>query len=184
MKHIETLKSLGACHEAVRWASTQPDLETAWDNCNNPEWMLWLDRKVNLFTDSDRRLMACAFVRRTPLGDGRTVWDHLDDERFRNAVEVAERYARGEATDDELHIARSAAGYAAGSAAWYAAMSAASSTARSTARSAAESAAWYAAWSTALSAAQSASQEAALKAQADIIREWGNPFKGNESSRP
>lgn len=184
MKHIELLKNLDACSEAVEWVETQPDLETAWNNCKRSDWMLWLDMKLNLFNDRDRRLMTCAFVRRTPLGDGRVVWDLLTNERSRNAVEVAERHANGDATDDELSTAwdaaRSAAwdaaGSAARSAAWDGAGSAACYAARSAAGSAAdnaaECAAWYAAWY--------AAEYAARDAQLDIIREFGNPFNGND----
>lgn len=161
MTHIEILKNLNACEEAVEWAKTQPDLETAWANCPRSDWMLWLDDKMSLFTDSERRLMACAFVRRTPIGDGRVVWDLLADERSRNAVVVAERYARGEATDEELFAARSAA--------WHATLVAASDAACA-ARGAASAA----------RDAACAARVTASEAQADIIREWRNPFTRNE----
>ena len=107
MRHIEMLKSLNAYDDTVEWAQTQPDLETAWNNCQHPDWMLWLADKMLLFTDKDLRLMACQFVRRTPMGDG-TVWDALD-EAHRNCVIVAERYANGEATREELASARDTA---------------------------------------------------------------------------
>ena len=71
------------------------------------------------------------------------------DPRSWTAVDVAERYARGEATNDELSTAE----YAAYSAAWYAAYSAA--------KYAAYSAAWYAAWNAAYSAAWNAAKYAA-----------------------
>ena len=62
---------------------------------------------------AELRLWGCWCVRNTPISDCRTVWDLLTDPRSRNAVEVAERLARGEATREEL-----AAAYAAGAAAW------------------------------------------------------------------
>lgn len=64
------------------------------------------------------RLLACRFVRETPLADGRRVWDLLSDARSRAAVEVAERYAVGQATEKELDAARGAAWGAAWTASW------------------------------------------------------------------
>jgi hypothetical protein len=75
--------------------------------------MLWLCSVLGLLTDRKRRLIACRCVRETPLGDGRTVWDLLTDERSRRAVEIAERYLAGEATDEELAAAADAAADAA-----------------------------------------------------------------------
>lgn len=79
-------------------------------------------RRVLAWADASSmlRLWACWCVRR--------VWPLLADERSRQAVIVAERFARGEATLDEL------------SAAWSAAESAAESAVRSAAESAARSA--------------------------------------------
>lgn len=58
--------------------------------------------------------LACLWVRKTPLNNGRTVWDLLTDPRSRVAVETAERYCQGEATDQELEDAREMAKVAAG----------------------------------------------------------------------
>jgi len=82
--------------------------------------MLWLCDHAGI-SDATMRMLACRFVRETPMGDGRTVWDLLTDERSRTAVEVAERYARGEATAEELRsawAAAEAAAWAAAEAAW------------------------------------------------------------------
>ncbi len=76
---------------------------------------LWAFARVKITGDTAtddhiKRLFACKCVRDTPLGDGRgVVWDLLIDERSRKAVEVSERFARGEATQDELDAAKSAA---------------------------------------------------------------------------
>lgn len=64
------------------------------------------------------RLFARWCARNTPLPDGRTVWDLLADERSKSAIGVAERYANGGATKDELSAAWSAARLAAWSAAF------------------------------------------------------------------
>jgi hypothetical protein len=72
-------------------------------------------RTVIWIADAERelRLFACWTVRNTPLGDGRMVWDLLTDKRSQTAIEVAELYADGLATDDELDAAADAAAYAA-----------------------------------------------------------------------
>jgi hypothetical protein len=120
-------------------------------------------RTVVWMADAERelRLFACWCVRNTPLHDGRVVWDLLTDKRSKAAVEVAERYADGLATDDELQstalaarsvlptvwVARLAA-RSAGSAAWCSLASSAlaareaSASAREVAREV-ESAAWW-----------------------------------------
>jgi len=54
-------------------------------------------------------LAVCWCVRHTPLGDGRTVWGLLTDKRSRRAVEVVERYARGQATQSDIRDAYAAA---------------------------------------------------------------------------
>ena len=109
-----------------------------------------LVKKIETWNDRNLRLFACWCVRQ--------VWHLLDDERNKTAVEVAERYAIGEATIEEMDAAWSAAGSAAGSAAMDAA--------RYAARYAAWDAARWAAW-----AAWEATREAARAAQCQHLLE-------------
>lgn len=115
-----------ACSDALDWIASLPKTYNAkqiWNDCKRPDWMLWyLERTIDN-NDQRFRLMACAFVRRTPVGDGKFVWDLLSDNRSKRVVEVAELYAVGKATDEELAAARSAAwdAYADTWAAWDAA---------------------------------------------------------------
>ena len=101
--------------------------------------------------DKLARLFACWCLRQ--------VWHLLTDERSRTAIEVAERYAVGEATHDDLKAAARSAAYAAAdadAAAYYAAY-----------------AAYYAAASAAYASAYAtyATYAAAKKAQADKLIE-------------
>jgi len=129
---------------------------------------------LGMMSENDRRLAACRFVRHTPIGDG-TVWDLLTDDRSKRVVEVAERFADGEATERELadawDAASAAAWAAARDAASAAAWAAASAAAWAAARDAASAAAWAAASAAARDAARGAAWAAAWAAQIDILRE-------------
>ena len=114
------------------------------------------------------RLWACWCIRNTKISVGRTVWDLLTDPRSRNAVEVAERFANGYATKEELaaawDAARDAAVAAASDAARDAARDAAVAAAVAAARAAAGDAAWAAARDAAVAAAVAAARAAARAA--------------------
>jgi len=120
--------------------------------------------------DKLARLFACWCLRQ--------VWHLLTDERSRTAIEVAERYAVGEATHDDLKAAaRSAAdaavaAYYADADADYAAYAAADAAAVAAyAADAAAAAAYYAAYAAAYAAADAAADAAARDAQAAKFRE-------------
>ena len=166
MKTKEFLKKHSACTGGAKWAlSISGDMVDVWEAMieqGKHEWLVWTATRPGGFPDSSLRKLACRFVRETPLSDGRKVWDLLTDERSRKAVEVAEAYADGKATDGELQAAAAAA-YAAADAAAAAAYAAAD----------AADAATFAAYA----AAHDAAADAAKAAQAQMIAELGNPFK-------
>lgn len=174
MDFIAELRNRAACQSGITWAEDNniKSVAEALQKLHRPDWMLWLiDRFYIDVTPADLRRFACRCVRETPIGDGRTVWDLLTDQRSRNAVEVAERYADGEATTEELAAARDSA--------WDAAQASARDFARNAAWSAAWSDAWDAEWDSALAAARDAAWSAAWDSardsarakQADILRE-------------
>jgi hypothetical protein len=70
--------------------------ELEWQTCHDPqEMMRWL-RQSGITSDRKGRLFACACARR--------LWGRFFDDRSREAIEVAERYADGLATPKErLH---------------------------------------------------------------------------------
>ena len=104
-----------ACADGVTFAMKHKTMADVWKNCQRSDWMLWICRNANIELDAKAcRLFACYCVRRTPIGRGKTVWDLLTDERSRNAVIVAERFANGTASPEEL---RAAAAYTAAAAA-------------------------------------------------------------------
>lgn len=140
------------------------------------EWLVSTDSQAMLKHVADRvserksRLFACACVRH--------VWHLLTDERSRLAVEVAERFADGEATVEELSAARYAAWYAAWDVAW--------ATSKDGARAVARAAASYVAWdatkdatkAAAWAATKAAAWDATRYAQATIVRDiLGNPWR-------
>ncbi len=176
---LTDIRSWGPCYDPAKWL---PQGETDWsgtaldilDRKQVPAAdRLWAILRPEVLDGATLRLCACAVVRETPLGDGRTVWDLLTDERSRRAVEVAEQYARGEASHEKLNAARTAAGDAAGAAARDAAEAAAGAAAwaaRAAAEDAAGDAAGDAAQIAARAAAGDAAENAAWAAAWDVTR--------------
>ena len=154
----EFCSATSACADGREWALTQPTMADVWDNCPRSDWLLWIADKIgNRPDDRTLRLFAVWCARNTPLGDGRVTGDLLTDPRSIAALEVAERYANGRASREELAAAGDAAWDAARATAWDAAWDAAR---------AAWAAAWDAAW------------DAARAAQAKYLRTLvPNPFR-------
>ena len=117
------------------------------DAVKHKEDVIWLLCRPEFMTDRDMRLFAVWCAR-----EALKLVDN-PDRRSVNACDVAERFANGEATSDELDAAWSAA--------WSAASDAASAAARDVASAAARYAAMYAAWSVARYAASDAAKYAA-----------------------
>src|ERR1017187_4872991 len=113
-QHIDELKSLRACSEAVAWFEQQPNITTAWKTCDRGDWMLWLLGKFNREPDSNsrRKLVLCACQ------CARLALKHIKagEDRPRIALETAEQWGRrgGGVT---LDVVKSAAAASAASAA-------------------------------------------------------------------
>ena len=152
MKPYNWCKKYHACYDATEWVRQFNTWAEAWDACQRPDWMLWLMGEKDIGDAKTLRLFACRCVR--------DVWPLLTDERSRNAVEVAERFANGEASREELWTARDAA------------LDAAEKTVEDAAENVAENAAWVA-----LNVARAAAENVDAK-QAGYLREmFGNPFR-------
>jgi hypothetical protein len=145
-----------ACKDGREFAEKYNTMAEVWDACPRADWLLWILKAIDApENEKNERLFAVWCARNTPMRDGRTTSALLTDPRSVAALEVAERFAHGNASADELA--------AAGTAAW--------SAAGASARDAAWDSAWAAAWSAARAAAEAA--------QANQLRTMiGNPFKG------
>jgi hypothetical protein len=175
-----------ACREDAEYAVTQPTLNAVWENCPKVSLLIWILNAIEAPQDEkELRLYAIWCARNTPLADGRKTGDLLTDPRSIAALEVAERYAHGNATPEELAAASDAARAAAWGASWAAACEAASDAAwdasRAVASEAARAAAWGASWAAAVAAASDAARAAArasaVAAQtAEFKRVIANPF--------
>jgi hypothetical protein len=156
---IDDIRSWQPCYDPARhladdWQGTAIDIlkhETI-----PPADKLWVVCREELIDARMLRLFAiwCA----------RQVQHLMTDERSIAALDVAERFANGEATQEELKAARDAAREATREAAWDAAREAAGAAAGEAAREAAWNAARKAAREAAGEAAREAAGEAAWKA--------------------
>ena len=188
MKHWSDKLTYSPCAEALTWLKTQPDAQTAWNESERGDWMLYHAGKLAGEPGSDARrplvLAACECARlvllRVKAGETRPLL----------AIEAAERWARGGADAPTLQEVRraadaayAAAAYAAAYAAYaaadaaYAAYDAADAAAAYAAADAAYAAAYaaYAAADAAYDAADAAAAAEAARAKtlaicADIVR--------------
>ena len=160
MKITDFCRKHNACSDGREWALSTgcKTMEELWKRDDiRPDWRIWIATRPGVMDGRDLRLWACWCVRQ--------VWSLLTDGRSRNAVEVAERYAVGKATNEEL----AAAAAAAWEAAWTAAAAAAAWTAAA-AEAAAEAAEEAAAW------AATAAEEVEAATQAKKLMEYRMSF--------
>lgn len=107
-----------ACKKGRDFALKYATMLEVWDNCPRVEWLIWIAQKLKLqIDDRTLRLFAVWCARNTPLADGRTTLALLTDQRSLYALEVAERFANGNAKAQELAAALAAARAAAWAAA-------------------------------------------------------------------
>jgi len=163
MKFQDNLIKIEACREAVKWVNGK-GFKKSWATCERGDWMAWyIGRNKDKFGLSDMRLITLAKVKTANL-----VKHLMKDKRSLKALKVAENFANGIATREELDNAAAAAAEAAASAAAvYAASAAAVYAAVYAAEAAAEAAAVYAASASAVYAAVYAAEAAAVYAAAD-----------------
>lgn len=85
---LSRLDDLCACAEARAWARATPGTpEELWSTCPRGDWLLWLAMRAGV----DRRVVVLAACDCADLGRG-------TDGVARDLLEVARRWARGEAT--------------------------------------------------------------------------------------
>ena len=159
----QKLIDLDACREAREWADRKT-LSEIWGQCPRGDWMLWLARRAGV----DKRTMTAAKA-----DCAATIKHLMKDPRSIKALETAQAYGRGEATDDELAAAADAAYAAAAADAAYAAYDAAAAAAAAAdddAYAAAASAAAYAAYDAAADADAYAARKQSQIRTAEIVR--------------
>jgi hypothetical protein len=92
----------GACEPDQTWVLANcKTMREAWDHAPEPGWVVWIATRPGVLTERELRLFMCFCARQN--------WHLLTDPRSRNVVEVAERYADGRASQEELAAARVAA---------------------------------------------------------------------------
>ena len=100
----------GACNDGRVFAARRSTMAQVWEECPRVDWLVWILNTIDAPQDEKAcRLYMVWCARNTPLSDGRTTSALLTDPRSIAALEVAERFAAGAATADELSAARSAA---------------------------------------------------------------------------
>ena len=143
LNNMSLLTEKNACEEGANWADSQPDYKTAWDTCERADWLLWAAQKFSV----DLKKLTLAKV-----ACARTVQHLMKDQRSIDALDIAEKFGRGEASRKKLNTADA-----------YAATATAAAATAATAYAAAAAAAYAAAYASV--------KKQALKEMADLVRE-------------
>ena len=116
MKPAEFADLFDACRKGREWAvSNCATMDDAWATAR-PDWLVWIATRRGVLDDRT--------LRRFAVWSARQVQHLMTDPRSLAALDVAERHADGQATDEELAAAEAAAraaqaaGAATGAAAW------------------------------------------------------------------
>jgi len=122
MKRIlKWLKRYNACEEGIEYSEQFTDPQEWWDSFERGDWMLWVIwRCVNRKDETHLRKLTGVKVK-----CARLVQHLMKDQRSLDALDMGERYSKGECTLKELNAAADAAAYAAADAADAAAYAAA-----------------------------------------------------------
>jgi len=102
VNHVDVLVKLNACGDAIGYARSKPDAESAWRDCERGDWLLWI--AASLGVDRNAVVLAvcdCVEMASFPWPEG--------DDRPRRAIETARAWIRGEASIDEVRAAANAA---------------------------------------------------------------------------
>jgi hypothetical protein len=89
------------CSGGIDYALTQNSMREVWDNCQRLGWLIWIIERQTDKPEKELRLFAvwCA----------RQVQHLITDRRSIDALDIAERFANGRATMQDLAAARAAA---------------------------------------------------------------------------
>lgn len=96
----ELLSKFQACDDAKEWAKNKT-WEEVYTTCERGDWLLWLFQKTN---PEDSQLLTLAKGH-----CANTVRHLMQDQRSKDAVDVAIGFGEGKATQEELDLAASAA---------------------------------------------------------------------------
>ena len=169
------LLKINACGEGMEWLADQT-AEDAWATCQRGDWMLWAGSRCGVDLQT---------ITITKVKCARLVQHLMQDQRSLDALDVAEQFALGNATREQLAAAAADAANAAADDAAYAANAAAdadaadaayatdaanAASAASAANAAYAASAAYATAAAAVASADYAAREKILAQCADICR--------------